>query len=151
MIMTKNILPDLLSSWEQTYKKGQLTLWIFLALKDGQKYVDEIKEFIEIKSMIFSSLNQEADVYEKIALARHGLVHLQRDLILDDCNAESCSVILTLTERLSFHQQMTIAERNVVVDRLKEWGGETPEELQGQEENVVFSLPKELRLVEISE
>lgn len=37
-----------------------------------------------------------------------------------------------------------------VVDRLKEWGGETPEELQGREENVVFSLPKELRLKEIS-
>jgi 4-hydroxy-3-methylbut-2-enyl diphosphate reductase len=36
-----------------------------------------------------------------------------------------------------------------VVDRLKEWGGEVPEELLGQEENVVFSLPKELRLVEI--
>ena len=48
--MTNKILPDLLSSWEQTYKKGQLTLWIFLALKDGQKYVDEIKEFIENKS-----------------------------------------------------------------------------------------------------
>ena len=37
-----------------------------------------------------------------------------------------------------------------VVDRLKEWGGEIPEELQGQEENVVFSLPKELRLTDIS-
>jgi 4-hydroxy-3-methylbut-2-enyl diphosphate reductase len=37
-----------------------------------------------------------------------------------------------------------------VVDRLKEWGGEMPEELQGQEENVVFSLPKELRLTDIS-
>jgi 4-hydroxy-3-methylbut-2-enyl diphosphate reductase len=36
-----------------------------------------------------------------------------------------------------------------VVDRLKEWGGEVPEELQGQEENVVFSLPKALRLVEV--
>lgn len=36
-----------------------------------------------------------------------------------------------------------------VVDRLKEWGGEVPEELLGQEENVVFSLPKELRLVEV--
>jgi 4-hydroxy-3-methylbut-2-enyl diphosphate reductase len=36
-----------------------------------------------------------------------------------------------------------------VVDRLKEWGGEIPEELQGQEENVVFSLPKELRLTEV--
>ncbi|WP_027075982.1 PadR family transcriptional regulator [Maribacter antarcticus] len=48
--MTKDLLPELLSSWEDTYKKGQLTLWIFLALKDGQKYVDEIKEFIELKS-----------------------------------------------------------------------------------------------------
>jgi 4-hydroxy-3-methylbut-2-enyl diphosphate reductase len=37
-----------------------------------------------------------------------------------------------------------------VVDRLKEWGGEVPEELQGQEENVVFSLPKELRLTEVN-
>ena len=46
---TKDILPDLLSSWEETYKKGQLTLWIFLALKDGQKYVDEIKKFIILK------------------------------------------------------------------------------------------------------
>jgi 4-hydroxy-3-methylbut-2-enyl diphosphate reductase len=36
-----------------------------------------------------------------------------------------------------------------VVDRLKEWGGEMPEELKGQEENVVFSLPKELKLTEI--
>jgi 4-hydroxy-3-methylbut-2-enyl diphosphate reductase len=36
-----------------------------------------------------------------------------------------------------------------VVDRLKEWGGEMPEELQGREENVVFSLPQELKLVEI--
>lgn len=36
-----------------------------------------------------------------------------------------------------------------VVDRLKEWGGEVPEELQGQEENVVFSLPKELKLTEV--
>ncbi|MGK0248106.1 MAG: 4-hydroxy-3-methylbut-2-enyl diphosphate reductase [Oleispira sp.] len=36
-----------------------------------------------------------------------------------------------------------------VVDRLKEWGGEVPEELQGREENVVFSLPQELRLTEV--
>lgn len=44
------ILAELLSSWEDTYKKGQLTLWIFLALKEGQKYVDEIKTFVETKS-----------------------------------------------------------------------------------------------------
>jgi PadR family transcriptional regulator PadR len=40
----------LLESWEETYKKGQLTLWVFLSLQDGDKCVDEIKEFIENKS-----------------------------------------------------------------------------------------------------
>ncbi len=45
-----NRLPELLAAWEETYKKGQLTLWIFLSLKDGKKYVDEIKTFIEEES-----------------------------------------------------------------------------------------------------
>ena len=38
---------ELLDAWEETYKKGQLTFWIFLALKEGSKYVDEIKNFVE--------------------------------------------------------------------------------------------------------
>ncbi len=45
-----NLLSELLSAWEETYKKGQLTLWIFLSLKDGKKYVDEIKSFVEVQS-----------------------------------------------------------------------------------------------------
>ncbi len=45
-----NQLSELLSAWEETYKKGQLTLWIFLSLKDGKKYVDEIKSFVEKES-----------------------------------------------------------------------------------------------------
>ena len=32
-----------------------------------------------------------------------------------------------------------------VVDRLREWGGFQPAELSGREENIVFSMPKELR------
>ena len=47
---TNNHLTELLNAWEETYKKGQLTLWIFLALKDGKKYVDEIKTFVELQS-----------------------------------------------------------------------------------------------------
>lgn len=43
-------LKELLSSWEETYKKGQLTLWIFLSLQEERKYVDEIKQFVEEKS-----------------------------------------------------------------------------------------------------
>ena len=45
-----NQLNELLVAWEETYKKGQLTLWIFLSLKDGKKYVDEIKSFVEEQS-----------------------------------------------------------------------------------------------------
>lgn len=41
---------QLLEAWEETYKKGQLTLWVFLALKEGEKYVDEIKLFVEEKT-----------------------------------------------------------------------------------------------------
>lgn len=46
----EKIISELLSSWEETYKKGQLTLWIFLALQESKKYVEEIKEFVETKS-----------------------------------------------------------------------------------------------------
>ena len=44
------ILSQLLLAWEETYKKGQLTLWIFLALQEGNKYVEEVKDFVETKS-----------------------------------------------------------------------------------------------------
>ena len=43
----RQLYSELLSAWEETYKKGQLTLWIFLSLKDGKKYVEEIKAFVE--------------------------------------------------------------------------------------------------------
>jgi DNA-binding PadR family transcriptional regulator len=43
----KELSEQLLDAWEATHKKGQLTLWIFLALRDGPKYVSEIKAFIE--------------------------------------------------------------------------------------------------------
>lgn len=37
---------QLLEGWEEVFKKGQLTLWILLALKDGPKHMAEIKDFI---------------------------------------------------------------------------------------------------------
>lgn len=46
----KDEYQPLLEAWEETYKKGQLTLWIFLALKDEPKYVEEIKLFVETES-----------------------------------------------------------------------------------------------------
>jgi PadR family transcriptional regulator, regulatory protein PadR len=36
----------MLEGWEDVFKKGQLTLWIMLAIKDGAKHMSEIKDFI---------------------------------------------------------------------------------------------------------
>jgi DNA-binding PadR family transcriptional regulator len=44
---SKDYTHKLLTAWEDIYKKGQLTLWILLALKERPRYVDEIKECIE--------------------------------------------------------------------------------------------------------
>jgi PadR family transcriptional regulator PadR len=41
-----NYEKKLLEGWEEAFKKGQLTLWILLALKDGPKHMTEIKDFI---------------------------------------------------------------------------------------------------------
>ncbi len=38
---------ELLAGWEEVYKKGQLTLWILLALKSGSKHMEQIKRFIK--------------------------------------------------------------------------------------------------------
>ena len=40
-------LHDLLEAWEATYKKGQLTLWVLMALRDRPRYADEIRSFVE--------------------------------------------------------------------------------------------------------
>ena len=41
-----NYKDDLLKAWEETYKKGQLTFWLLLSLRDKPRYVNDIKEFI---------------------------------------------------------------------------------------------------------
>jgi len=65
-----NLVEELLSAWEETYKKGQLTLWIFLALKDGKKYVDEIKLFIEIESK-HTMQCEEQSLYRNLRKLHH--------------------------------------------------------------------------------
>jgi DNA-binding PadR family transcriptional regulator len=45
--MTNDILVNqLLEGWEEVYKKGQLTLWVLLAVRDEPRHMKEIKAFI---------------------------------------------------------------------------------------------------------
>jgi DNA-binding PadR family transcriptional regulator len=43
---SNSLKQQLLFAWEEVYKKGQLTFWLMIALKDGPKHMAEIKEFI---------------------------------------------------------------------------------------------------------
>lgn len=71
-------LNDLLSAWEDTYKKGQLTLWLFLALRDGKKYVDEMKRFVEETSNR-TMICEEQSLYRCLRKFEHiGVVTHQR-------------------------------------------------------------------------
>ncbi len=70
-IMNKDqLLSELLSAWEETYKKGQLTLWIFLALKEEKKYVDDIKSFVEEQSKQTMSC-EEQSLYRTLRKFQH--------------------------------------------------------------------------------
>lgn len=38
---------ELLTGWEEIYKKGQLTMWILLAIHDEPKHMVAIKSYVE--------------------------------------------------------------------------------------------------------
>lgn len=71
----EELFGELLAAWEETYKKGQLTLWIFLSLKESEKYVDEIKHFIETNSE-GAMVCEEQSIYRNLRKFQHlGIVN----------------------------------------------------------------------------
>lgn len=69
-MIKKDLTYELLQAWEETYKKGQLTLWVFLSLKDGPKYVPEIREFIKNHSE--NTINcEEQSLYRTLRKFHH--------------------------------------------------------------------------------
>jgi len=66
----EKLLMELLEAWEETYKKGQLTLWIFLALKEEKKYVDDIRVFVEESSDHTMSC-EEQSLYRNLRKFQH--------------------------------------------------------------------------------
>ncbi len=60
----------LLHAWEETYKKGQLTLWVLLALKESSKCVKEIKWFVENHSAGAMTCEQQS-LYRNMRKFQH--------------------------------------------------------------------------------
>ncbi len=68
--MENKLQSQLLTAWEETYKKGQLTLWVFLALSEGHKDVDEIQAFVDARSKGTMSC-EEQSLYRSLRKYRH--------------------------------------------------------------------------------
>lgn len=68
--MKNEMIDELLNAWEETYKKGQLTFWVFLALKESDKCVEEIKEFVEKMSKGSMSC-EEQSLYRNLRKFQH--------------------------------------------------------------------------------
>lgn len=45
--MDYTLINSLVEDWDDVYKKGQLTLWILLAISDGKKYAAQITGFMK--------------------------------------------------------------------------------------------------------
>lgn len=61
----KFAIDELLNAWEETYKKGQLTFWVFLALKESNKCVEDIKDFV-IKASKGTMSCEEQSLYRTL-------------------------------------------------------------------------------------
>lgn len=44
--MNSRSIDGMVADWDEVYKKGQLTLWVLLAVYDGKKYAAQISEFM---------------------------------------------------------------------------------------------------------
>ena len=64
------MIDELLNAWEETYKKGQLTFWVLLALKESNKCVEDIKEFVE-KASEGSMTCEEQSLYRNLRKFQH--------------------------------------------------------------------------------
>ena len=54
--MSSRTVDGLVADWDEVYKKGQLSLWVLLAVYDGKKYAAQISDFMSEatrKSAIF--------------------------------------------------------------------------------------------------
>lgn len=74
----QNTLEDLLYGWEEVYKKGQLTFWILLAVRDVPRHMKGIKDFIMTNTYgVFTvddnSMYRALQRYEKAGLIIHEL------------------------------------------------------------------------------
>lgn len=44
--MSSRSVDGLVADWDEVYKKGQLSLWVLLAVYDGKKYAAQISDFM---------------------------------------------------------------------------------------------------------
>lgn len=77
--MDEDVISGLVDDWDDVYKKGQLGVWILLAIYESRKYTAEITDFMEGASNGHFSVKEQS-LYR--ALRRFndmGLVHVTEE------------------------------------------------------------------------
>lgn len=44
--MNNDVIDELVADWDDVYKKGQLSLWVLLAISEQERYAQEITEYM---------------------------------------------------------------------------------------------------------
>lgn len=69
-MQNEKLIYELLNAWEETYKKGQLTFWVLLSLKENSKCVEDIKDFVEKMSNGYMTC-EEQSLYRNLRKFQH--------------------------------------------------------------------------------
>jgi 4-hydroxy-3-methylbut-2-enyl diphosphate reductase len=105
-----------------------------------KRLVDQCDLILVVGSPTSSNSNRLREIAEKAGVPGY-LVDGPEDLRREWFDGKHC---IGVTAGASAPE--ILVER--VVERIREWGGEAPITLSGEPENVVFSLPRELRVVQ---
>lgn len=77
--MDDSIINTLVADWDEVYKKGQLSLWILLAIYDGKKYAAQINQFMMDATNGSFSVKEQSLYRALRRFSRMGLIHITEE------------------------------------------------------------------------
>jgi PadR family transcriptional regulator PadR len=93
--MNESYIRQLVDEWDDVYKKGQLSLWLLLAIADGRKYAAQLSEYMyRVTDGSFSVTDQS--LYR--ALRRFEAMKVVRSIKIDSPNGGSPRKYFELTD-----------------------------------------------------
>jgi DNA-binding PadR family transcriptional regulator len=98
MLDDSTYIEQVVTAWEDGYKKGLLTFWVLMALQDGEKHVQQIKHYIE-ETMQTNLTVDEKSLYRSIGRFKKMDLISSQDQPSDNGGPAYKAYVLTATGR----------------------------------------------------